>query len=105
MLPDLHIGFLRGRSGGLVFPSLSEFSTDYCDYQSIKEKIASHTVTEKGAVGIYDLKEKEIVLPLMINFPFFLLPVQETWVRSLGREDPLEKEMATHSSILAWRIP
>ena len=31
--------------------------------------------------------------------------VQETWVRSLGQEDPLEKEMATHSSILAWRIP
>ena len=29
----------------------------------------------------------------------------ETWVRSLGREDPLEEEMATHSSILAWRIP
>ena len=31
--------------------------------------------------------------------------VQETWVQSLGREDPLEKEMATHSRILAWRIP
>ena len=31
--------------------------------------------------------------------------VQETWVRSLGREDPLEEEMTTHSSILAWRIP
>ena len=31
--------------------------------------------------------------------------MQETWVRSLGREDPLEKEMATHSSILTWRIP
>ena len=31
--------------------------------------------------------------------------VQETWVQSLGREDPVEKEMATHSSILAWRIP
>ena len=31
--------------------------------------------------------------------------MQETWVRSLGQEDPLEKEMATHSSILAWRIP
>ena len=30
---------------------------------------------------------------------------QETQVRSLGREDPLEKEMATHSSILAWEIP
>ena len=31
--------------------------------------------------------------------------VQETWVQSLGQEDPLEKGMATHSSILAWRIP
>ena len=31
--------------------------------------------------------------------------VQKTQVRSLAREDPLEKEMATHSSILAWRIP
>ena len=30
---------------------------------------------------------------------------QETWVRSLGWEDPPEKEMATHSSILAWEIP
>ena len=29
----------------------------------------------------------------------------ETWVRSLGREDPLEKEMATHSITLAWKIP
>ena len=33
-----------------------------------------------------------------------LLTMRETWVRSLGREDPLEKGMATHSSILAWRI-
>ena len=30
---------------------------------------------------------------------------KETWVRSLGQEDPLEEGMATHSSILAWRIP
>ena len=34
-----------------------------------------------------------------------LLPLRETWVQSLGREDPLEKEMATHTRILAWRIP
>ena len=33
------------------------------------------------------------------------LPMQETRVRSLGHEDPLEKEMAAHSSILAWEIP
>ena len=31
--------------------------------------------------------------------------IQDTWVRSLGQEDPLEKEMSTHSSILAWKIP
>ena len=31
--------------------------------------------------------------------------VQETWVQSLGWEDPLEKEMTTHSSILTWEIP
>ena len=31
--------------------------------------------------------------------------VRETWVRSLGQEDPLEKEKATHSSIIAWKIP
>ena len=34
-----------------------------------------------------------------------MLPLQETWVRSLGWEDPLEEGMATHSNILAWRIP
>ena len=34
-----------------------------------------------------------------------LPPMRETWVRSLGREDSLEKEMVTHSSILAWRNP
>ena len=33
------------------------------------------------------------------------LAIQEAWVRSLGWEDPLEKGIATHSSILAWRIP
>ena len=32
-------------------------------------------------------------------------PAMQMWVRSLGQEDPLEKEMATHCSILAWRIP
>ena len=34
-----------------------------------------------------------------------LLTMQETWGQSLGQEDPLKKEMATHSSILAWKIP
>ena len=34
-----------------------------------------------------------------------LSAMQETWVRSLGQKSPLEKEMATHSSTLAWKIP
>ena len=42
-----------------------------------------------------------LVAQLIKNLP----AMQETWVPSLGWEDPLEKGMATHSSILAWRIP
>ena len=42
-----------------------------------------------------------LVPQLVKNLP----AMQETWVRSLGQEDLLEKEMATHSSILTWRIP
>ena len=39
-----------------------------------------------------------------VKDPPVMQEIQETQVRSLGREDPLEKEMATHSSILAWKI-
>ena len=42
-----------------------------------------------------------LVAQLVKNLP----AMWETWVRSLGQEDPLEEGMATHSSILAWRIP
>ena len=42
---------------------------------------------------------------LMAQMVKNLPEMQETWVQSLGQEDPLEKGMATHSSILAWRIP
>ena len=41
----------------------------------------------------------------VVKNPPAMQETQETWVRSLGREDPLGQEMATHSSILAWRIP
>ena len=42
---------------------------------------------------------------LVVQMVKCLTIMWETWVRSLGWEDPLEKEMATHSSVLAWRIP
>ena len=47
------------------------------------------------------LRRASLVAPMIKNLPAML----ETWVRSLGWEDPLEEGMAAHSSILAWRIP
>ena len=41
----------------------------------------------------------------MLQYVKNLPAMQETWVPSLGQEDPLQEGMATHSSILAWRIP
>ena len=53
------------------------------------------TIYTNGDKGV------SLVAQTVTNLP----AMQETWVRSLDREDPLEKKMATHSSILAWRIP
>ena len=47
------------------------------------------------------LSMASLVAQMVKNLP----AKQETWVRSLGQKDPLEKGVATHSSILAWRIP
>ena len=47
------------------------------------------------------MKVASQVAQLVKNLP----AMQEMWVRFLGQEDPLEKEMATHSSIVAWKIP
>ena len=46
-------------------------------------------------------RASSLVAQLVKNLP----AMQDTWVQSLGWEDPLEKGMATHTSILAWRIP
>ena len=65
-------------------------SKDLTDFQSIHLLIYSFIQAFTSLVA-----QTEKCLPTM----------QETRVRSLGREDPLEKEMAVHSSILAWEIP
>ena len=49
----------------------------------------------------YKTMDTSLMAQMVKNLP----AMQETWVRSLGGEDPLEKEMAIHSGILAWRIP
>ena len=64
----------------------------------------THTHTQHTHTYIY------IHIHTLWNFPCGsagkeLPAIEETWVRSLGWEDPLEKRKATHSSILAWRIP
>ena len=48
---------------------------------------------------------KELWTSLVAQMVKRLSTMQETWVRSLGREDPLEKEMAIYSSTIAWKIP
>ena len=48
-----------------------------------------------------DVNEASLVAQPVKNLP----AMQETWVQSLGGEDPLQEEIATHSSILAWEIP
>ena len=45
------------------------------------------------------------MLVQLVKNPLIMRETQETWVSSLGWKDPLEEGMATHSSILAWRIP
>ena len=52
-----------------------------------------------GVLSIFS--RASLIAQLVKNLP----AVWETWVRFLGWEDPLEKEMATYSSILAWRLP
>ena len=82
------------------------------------DNVGCHNWAEGSATGIWWVEAREAaqVGPthrmLRLNVPIAksqtvknLPAMRETWVRSLGREDPLEEGMATHSSILAWRIP
>ena len=74
----------------------------------LQTKGQQETVTQ-GLLYIFSNIPNEVIgLHAHINnIPDYrnLSAMQETWVQFLGREEPLEKEMATHSSILAWRIP
>ena len=78
-----------GESSGFYHGKLKSATTAFCPLHVVMLKCRRHSV------GINSL------VPQMVkNLP----AVQETKVRSLGWEDPLEKEMATHSSILTWKI-
>ena len=73
--------------------------------QDLRSSVSCTVTLGRNSVSIplcvLELLRTSPVAQLVKNLP----AVQETWVQSLGWEGPLEKEMATHSSILAWRIP
>ena len=64
---------------------------------------ASVKVIEKS-IGRLNLSQHVLLASLVAQMVKGLPAIQETWVRSLGGEDPREEDTATHSSILAWRI-
>ena len=89
--PALRMGHLCGRreGGRGVGPSIS-----------LGSMLSVPTFNRESEVWIQRWRAS-LVAQRLKHLPGML----ETWVWSLGREDPLEKEMATHSSTLAWRIP
>ena len=79
---------------------LFPFRTDFHNHVSIRASTRQARSSEYPDVAI------GLVLALLIAQLIKNLPtVQKPWVQSLCWEDPLEKEMATHSSILAWEVP
>jgi len=72
----------------------------YCYPQYLKLYSKSKLDNKYPPTSIFNLLQFALVAQRLKRLP----AMWETWVRSLGREDPLEKEMAIHSSILAWRI-
>ena len=96
----------------MVGPDCIQLHRSYNDFESdSKQGVYSHTALNtpdlvwpqklsRGGTWLV-LLEASLVAQTVKNLP----AVQETWVRSLGQEDPLEKGIVTHSSTLAWRIP
>ena len=70
--------------------------------------LEGQTENLKDIIVLYnkdDAQINKLLASLMVQMAKNLHAMQETWIRSLGQEDPPEKEMAIHSSILAWRSP
>ena len=85
----------------LGFPDSSVGKESACNTGDPSSVPGLGTSTGEGTGYPLQSSWASLVAQLVKNPP----AMQETWVRSLGWEDPLEKGKATHSSILAWRIP
>ena len=93
----------------MVFLELSCFFDDPADVGNL---ISGSSAFSKTSLNIRKFMVHVLLKAGLENFEHYftsrvkrLSAMQETWVRSLCQEDPLEKEMATHSSTLAWKIP
>ena len=84
-----------------VFPGSSAGKESACNTGDLGSIPGSGRSTRKGIGYLLQYSWASLVVQLVKNPP----AVWETWVRSLGWEDPLKKGIVTHYSILAWRIP
>ena len=91
----LYLCFLKG------FPDSSVDNESTCNAGDIGSIPGSGRSAGEGIGYPLQYSWTSLMAQLVKNLP----AMQETWVRSLGLEDPLEKGTATHCSILAWRIP
>ena len=85
----------------IVFPDSSVGKESTCNAGDPSSIPGSGTSAGEGIDYPLKYSQASLVAQLVKNLP----AMRETWVRSLGWEDPLEKRKATHSSILGWRIP
>ena len=99
---------------------LSDFAFTF-HFHALEKEMATHSSVlawrilgtgEPGGCRLWGHTESDTtemtqhsICSLVVQMVKNLLVMQETWVRSLGQEDPLEEEMTTHSSILVWKIP
>ena len=92
----------RGGHGNPLWYSCLKNPMDRGDWQATVYRAAkSWTLLKWHSMHTPGSSRASVVAQSLKNSPV----MQETWVQTLGRKDPLEKEMTTHSSILAWEIP
>ena len=91
---SIHLNWDSGHVIQPCVPSYQRTGTNIPSY-------SSWTLKDLSTLFLYFLEGASLVAQMVRNLP----AMQETWVQSLGQEDALEKGMATHSGILAWRIP
>ena len=101
----LSMGFSRQEDcSGLLCPPRRDPPTPGIEPASLTSPASADRFFSTGTACALSFHITYLFPSLVAQMAKHLPAMRETWVRSLGREDPLEKEMATHSSILAWKI-